>query len=129
MSRNFDQTVWNGFEALQQLSVQSSIPALATAAKYLHGRLARSGHGGPIAAYIATRGENVAPDDVVDAMDRFVKESENLPPQYEQPAFQCLSDFKKATDAGVSRLLTGFALAVCLGNKLFNLEIKIGYLY
>lgn len=97
MSENFDKTVWKGFEALQSLGEQAPISALATTAKDLHDRLGRSARGGPIVAFIATRGENVAPAEAVEAMDRFLEEVRRLPPKYEQPAFQCLSDFKKAT--------------------------------
>jgi hypothetical protein len=64
VSENF-QTVWEGFEALQSLGEHAPIPALASTAKDLHDRLARSARGGPIVAFIATRGESVAPDEAV----------------------------------------------------------------
>ena len=125
MSQGFDQTVWDGFEALGALGEQTSIAPLAATAKDLHDRLARSARGGPLAAFIATRGEGVADEDVREAMERFVEEAERLPVQYQQPAFQCLSDFRKARDAGTSGFLAGFALAICLAERV--LKVSLGH--
>ena len=124
MALNRDKIVWNGFEALKSIGDQAAIPSLASAAKDLSDRLGRSARGGPIVAFIATRGESAAPDDVIEAMDHFVESLDELPAEYEQPAFQCLSDYRKATGEGTPRLLAGFVLAVCLVERL--LSIKIG---
>jgi hypothetical protein len=78
MVEGFNQDVMKGFEALQALSEHAPIPSLATTAKDLHERLAKTGRGGPIVAFIATRGESVAPYDVVEAMNRFLEEAKKL---------------------------------------------------
>jgi hypothetical protein len=122
MSQDFDQTVWNGYEALRMLGEQASLAALAATANNLYNHLARSARGGPLAAFIATRGEGVADKDVREAMNRFIEEAERLPLKYDQPAFQCLSDFRKARDAGNSKFLAGFALAICLGERLLKIK-------
>lgn len=119
---NVDQTVWRGFEALEPLSKQDVSPDLAVAAGELYGILARSARGGPLAAFIATRGEGVADKDVRAAMDRLIAEAERLP-SFQQPAFQCLAEFKQAVKAGHSRFMSGFALAVCLTERVFKVQL------
>ncbi len=124
MSTNIDQIVWKGFEAIQKLSEQSSIPELATTAKDLSKRLGR-GVRGPTAAYIATQGESAASKDDKDSMCRFVKVVENLPSEYKDPVFQCLGDYMKAKKTKISPFLIGFVMAICLANKLLKIEIKL----
>jgi len=118
-----NQEVWKGYEALRTLGKQAPVPGLKSAAKDLHDKLARSARGGPIVAFIATRGEGVAPDDVVEAMNRFVEQAEKSSSSYEQPAFQCLSDFRKEQAAGHSRLLAGFTLAICLAACIVSIKV------
>lgn len=125
MAEKFDQTVWKGFEALQSLSRQASHPPLATSAKHLHECLAKTARGGPAVAFIAAQGEEVAPKEVVEAMGHFIEEVERLPPKYEQPAFQCLSDYKKAQAEGTSPLLAGFILAICLAERLLKINFNV----
>jgi len=107
---------------LQTLSEQAPIPSLKAASKDLLYSLNRTARGAPIYVFIARDGESVAPDDVVESMDRFLKEVERQSPKYQQPAFQCLSDFREAEAKGEPRLLAGFALAVCLARFLIPIK-------
>ncbi|RNC64648.1 MAG: hypothetical protein ED859_18340 [Desulfuromonadales bacterium] len=123
MSQHINQLVWQGWRAIASLAAESPVPALTAASQELHALLGAPGRGGPIVAFIATRGEKAASPELVKAMDRLATEAEKLPPTYDQAAFQCLSDYKKAKEEGMHPFLAGFALAICLTERVFKIEL------
>jgi len=111
------EQVMNGAEAINALSKNAPTQELMDAAQVLSERLS-AGQRAPTAIFIVLEGESILTEYDTKAMDTFVNAAKHLPPEYSQPAFQCLEDFEKCKKVRKTAFLCGLVLAVCLVERL-----------
>lgn len=121
MSDKLSETVWKGAKAVELIAEQAPDNDLAEAAKRLSEELYAPGRGGPIVAYIASRGDKAVEPRAQEAMEAFVEAVKPTSPKYDQPVFQCYADFEKCKASGTSTFMCGLMLALCYAERVIPL--------
>jgi hypothetical protein len=117
--------VFEGFEALQVLRQEWPDERLASIAGELHDELAK-GARAPMVEYIAHKGEEAADESLDAKMQDLVNATQESSSKFQQPCFQCLSDYQTAITGGSPKFLAGLALVVCIVSKLSIVKVTLG---
>lgn len=122
MGDPINREIMRAYHDLRSLAEGMPDSLIGQAAKLWHDELGRTTErGGPLVAFVA-RGHELTNPLLVASAETFVRAIETSP-EYKQPTFRCLGDYRAAVTSGESKVLAGLLLATCVLNEFAKFSI------